>query len=183
MNSSAAARGTPRWAALEQLQQVLRGGSEGNTRCPLLGCHAAYPRWLKAFPSLLAGCFFRNCFRAWPGKRSGHFLKVIPVCVAGFKLVRGTFDPDFPARRFGLVGQQERQMAGGCGPLLGFICEVTTDGSVAAGASITNLEGTPLVILTMPTLYQFDGQVPPEIVATTSTSNQSRSSGYVCLAS
>ena len=98
------------------------------------------------------------------------------VSVAGFKLVRGSFDPDFPAREVAVwVGQQEPpKWPEDVDLCLGFVCEVATDGSVQPGASITNLEGTPRVILTMPTLVPFDGQVPRKSLATTSTSNRNR---------
>lgn len=158
----------PGGLALEPLQQVLRGGSEWEHA--LARCWDTMPAvsaLAEAVPELVSRVLLPKLFCGL-GQANGEwafFEGDTRVSVAGFKLVRGSFDPDFPVREVAVwVGQEEPpKWPEDVDLCLGFICEVSTDGSVQPGATITNLEGAPRVILRMPTLVPFDGQVPPEI--------------------
>jgi hypothetical protein len=158
----------PGGLALEQLQQVLRGGSEWEHA--LARCWDAMPAvsaLAEGVPELVSRVLLPKLFSGL-GQANGEwsfFEGDTRVAVTGYKLVRGSFDPDFPAREVAVwVGEKEPpKWPEDVDLCLGFICEVATNGNVQPGAHITNLEGTPRVILTMPTLAPFDGHVPPEI--------------------
>ena len=159
----------PGGLALEQLQHVSRGGSEWEHA--LARCWDSMPAVAalsEGVPGLVSRVLLPKLFPGvgQPNGEWAFFEGDARESISGYQLVRGSFDPAFPAREVAIwAGEKEpTKWPEDVDLCVGFICDGGTDGSVQAGANIANLEGAPRVIFTMPTLAPFDGQVPPEIV-------------------
>jgi hypothetical protein len=158
----------PGGLALEQLQQVSRGGSSWENA--LARCWDSMPAvsaLAEMVPDLVTRVLLPRLFPGL-GRPAGEWVSLeadARTAVSGFQRLRGSFDPAFPGRELAVwVGQQEpTQWLEDADLCLGFVCRPQTDPSVQPKAEVANLEGTPRIIFTIPALVPLDSSVPDEI--------------------
>jgi hypothetical protein len=158
----------PGGLALEQLQQVSRGGSSWENA--LARCWDSMPAvsaLAEVVPELVTRVLLPRLFPGL-GRPAGEWMWLeadARTAVSGFQLLRGSFDPAFPGRQVAVwVGQQEpAQWVEDVDLCISFICGSETDASVQPSAEVANLEGTPRIIFRIPTLVPMDSLVPDEI--------------------
>jgi hypothetical protein len=158
----------PGGLALEQLQQVSRGGSAWETA--LARCWDSMPAasaLAEATPDLVTRVLLPRLFPGL-GQPAGDWGVIegdARTAVSGFQIFRGTFDPAYPGREVAVwVGQAEPpRWPDDVDLCVGFVCSPETDGAVVPTAEITNLDGVPRVVFRMPALVPMDAQVPGEI--------------------
>jgi hypothetical protein len=157
----------PGGLALEQMQQVSRGGSSWENA--LARCWDSMPAasaLAETCPELIARVLLPRLF---PGLNlpAGDWAMVegdARAAISGFQIVRGSFDTAYPAREVAVwIGQKEPdEWLDDVDLCIGFVClPDTTD--AAPKAELANLGGTPRVLFSMPTLVPMDTQVPAEI--------------------
>lgn len=158
----------PGGLALEQLQQVSRGGSSWENA--LARCWDSMPAvsaLAEVVPELVTRVLLPRLFPGL-GRPAGEWVLLeadARTAVSGFQRLRGSFDPAYPAREIAVwVGQQEpTQWLEDADLCISFVCVPQTDPSVQPKAEVANLEGTPRIIFTVPALVPMDSSVPDEI--------------------
>jgi hypothetical protein len=158
----------PGGLALEQLQQVSRGGSFWENA--LARCWDSMPgvsALAEMVPELVTRVLLPRLFTGL-GRPAGEWAVLesdARAAVSGFQILRGSFDPAFPGREVAVwVGQREpAQWPEDVDLCIGFVCGPETDPSTQPSAEVANLEGTPRIVFKMPALVPMDSAVPEEI--------------------
>jgi len=158
----------PGGLALEQLQQVSRGGSFWENA--LARCWDSMPAasaLAEMVPELVTRVLLPRLFTGL-SRPAGEWavLESDPrAAVSGFQILRGSFDPAFPGREVAVwVGQREpAQWLEDVDLCIGFVCGPETDPSAQPAAEVANLVGTPRIVFKMPVLVPMDSAVPDEI--------------------
>jgi hypothetical protein len=158
----------PGGLALEQLQQVSRGGSSWENA--LARCWDAMPAvsaLAEVVPELVSRILLPRLFPGL-GQPAGQWTATsgdARAAVSGFQIIRGSFDPAFPSREVGVwVGQAEpAQWLDDVDLCIGFICGPETDPAVQPTGAVANLDGAPRIVCKMPALVPMNSQVPEEI--------------------
>jgi len=158
----------PGGLALEQLQQVSRGGSFWENA--LARCWDSMPgvsALAEMVPELVTWVLLPRLFTGL-GRPTGEWAILdgdARAAVSGFQILRGSFDPAFPGREVAVwVGQREPvRWPEDVDLCIGFVCSPETDPSTQPMAEVTNLKGTPRIVFKMPVLVPMDSAVPDEI--------------------
>jgi hypothetical protein len=158
----------PGGLALEQLQQVSRGGSSWENE--LARCWDSMPAVCalgEMVPELVTRVLLPRLFTGL-GRPAGEWAALdsdARAAVSGFQILRGSFDPAFPGREVAVwVGQREpARWPEDVDLCIGFLCGPDTDPSAQPTAEVANLEGTPRIVFKMPALVPMDSAVPDEI--------------------
>ncbi|HMP03964.1 MAG TPA: ATP-binding protein [Gemmatales bacterium] len=160
--------GLPDGLALEPLQQVSRGGSQWENA--LARCWDSMPAvsaLAELVPELVTQVLLPRLFTGL-GQPAGEWTQLkgnARTAVSGFQILRGSFDPAFPAREVGVwVGQAEpKTWLDDVDLCIAFVCTSEMEPGVQPTAKILNLEGPPRIILTLPAMVPMDAHVPEEI--------------------
>jgi len=158
----------PGGLALEQFQQVSRGGSSWENA--LARCWDSMPAvsaLAEMVPELITRVLLPRLFTGL-GRPAGEWTALdsdTRATVSGFQILRGSFDPAFPAREVAVwVGQREpARWPEDVDLCIGFVCGSETDPSGQPTAELANLEGSPRIVFKMPALVPMDSAVPDEI--------------------